>query len=67
MGLLVENITLDDGKVIKNHESLRFIDSFKTMNSNSSLKKLVEILPRDRFDLLAFVFPIPSSTELKLL
>ena len=34
---------------------------------NSSLKKLVDILPRDRFGILAYVFPNLSSTELKLL
>ena len=46
-GVLVETITLDDGKVIEKYENLRFIDSFKMMNS--SLEKLVDILPRDRF------------------
>ena len=64
-GVLVETITLDDGKVIKKYENLRFIDSFKMMNS--SLEKLVDILPRDRFGILASVFPNLSSTELKLL
>ena len=64
-GVLVETITLDDGKVIKKYENLRFIDSFKIMNS--SLERLVDILPRDRFGILASVFPNLSSTELKLL
>ena len=64
-GVLVETITLDDGKVIKKYENLRCFDSFKMMNS--SLKKLVDILPRDRFGILAYVFPNLSSTELKLL
>ena len=64
-GVLVETITLDDGKVIKKYENLRFIDSFKMMNS--SLEKLVDILPRYRFGILASVFPNLSSTELKLL
>ena len=64
-GVLVETKTLDDGKVIKKYENLRFIDSFKLMNS--SLEKLVDILPRDRFGILASVFPNLSSTELKLL
>ena len=64
-GVLVETITLDDGKVIKKYDNLRFIDSFKMINS--SLKKLVDILPRDRFGILASVFPNLSSTELKLL
>ena len=34
---------------------------------NSSLEKLVDILPRDRFGILASVFPNLSSAELKLL
>ena len=33
---------------------------------NSSLEELVDILPRDRFGILASVFPNLSSTELKL-
>ena len=60
-GVLVETISLDDGNVIKKYENLRFIDSFKMMNS------LVDILPRDCFGILASVFPNLSSTELKLL
>ena len=63
-GVLVETITLDDGKVIKKYENLRFIDSFKMMNS--SLEKLVEILSGDHFGTLASVFPNLSSTELNL-
>ena len=34
---------------------------------NSSLENLVDILRRDRFGILASVFPKLSSTELKLL
>ena len=34
---------------------------------NSSLEKLVDILPRDRFGTLASVFPNLSLTDLKLL
>ena len=64
-GVLVETITLDDGKVIKKYENLRFIDSFKMMNL--SLEKLVDILPRACFGILASVFPKLSSTELNLL
>ena len=64
-GVLVETITLEDGKENTKYENLRFIDSFKMMNS--SLEKMVDILPRDRFAILAFVFPNLSSTELKLL
>ena len=64
-GVLVETITLDDRKVIKKYEKLRFIDSFTMMKA--SLEKLVDILPRDRFGILASVFPNQSSTELKLL
>ena len=64
-GVLVEAITLEDGKVIKKYENLRFIDSFKTMIS--SPENLADILPRDRFGILASVFPNLSSTELKVL
>ena len=64
-GVLVETITLDDGKVIKMFENLMFIDSLNMMNS--SLEKLVDILPRDCFRILASLFPNPFSTELKLL
>ena len=64
-GVLEETITLDDGKVIKKYENLRFIDSFNMMSS--SLKKLVDILPRDCFGTIASVSPNLSSTELKLL
>ena len=64
-GVLVETITLDDGEMIKKYENLRFIDLFKMMNS--SLEKLVDILPRDRFEKLASVFPNLSSTKLMLL
>ena len=65
LGVLVETITIDDGKVIKKYENLRFTDSFKMMIS--SLEKLVDILPRDRFGILASGFPNLFSTELKLL
>ena len=60
----METITLDDGKVITKYENLSFIFSIKMMSS--SLKKLVDILPRERFGILASVFPKLSSTELKL-
>ena len=60
-GVLVENINLEDGKVIKKYENLRFIDSIKMMSS--SLKQLVEIAPRDQFGILAFVFPILNRIE----
>ena len=63
-GVLVETITLDDGKLIKKYENLRFIDSFKL---NPSLENLVDILSRDRFGILASIFPNLSSTELMLL
>ena len=63
--VLVEAITQNDGKMTKKYENLRFIESFKMMNS--SLEKLVDILPRDRFGILASVFPNLSSTELRLL
>ena len=63
-GVLLEIITLDDEKKIKKDKNVRFIDSFKMMKS--SLKTLVEILPRDVFGILASVFPNMSSTELKV-
>ena len=61
----MDTINLDDGKVIKMYENLRFIDTFKMMIS--SLEKVVDILPRYLFGILASVFPNLSSTELKLL
>ena len=63
--VLVETTTRNDGKVIKKSENLRFIDSFKMMNS--SLEELIDFLPRGRFRIFALVFPNLSSTELKLL
>ena len=64
-GVLVETITIEDGKVIKIYENLRLIGSFKMMNS--SLEKLVHISPGDRSGILASVFPNLSSKDLKLL
>ena len=64
-GVLVENITLEYGKVFKKYENLRFLYSFKM--KNAFLEKLVYILPGDCFGILASVVFILCSTELKLL
>ena len=54
-GVLVETITLEDGKVKEKNENLRFIDSIETMSS--SLKTLVEFVSKDCFGTIASVFP----------
>ena len=45
-GVLIDTFLTEKGKTVKVYEYLLFIDSFKMMNS--SLEKLVEILPDDR-------------------
>ena len=40
-GVLIDTFVTEKGKIVKIYEYLRFIDSFKMMNS--SLEKLVEI------------------------
>ena len=49
-GVLIDTITTQEGRTQKIYEYLRFIDSYKMMNS--SLEKLVEILPDTQFDAL---------------
>ena len=64
-GVLIETITTDEGKTKKIYEYLRFIDSYKMMNS--SLEKLTAILPTDQFVILNSMFPGISDSDLELL
>ena len=54
-GVLVETITTDERKSKRIYKYLRFIASYRMMNS--SLEKLTEILPSDQFGILNSNFP----------
>ena len=64
-GVLIDTFVTEKGKTVKVYEYLRFIDSFKMMNS--SLEKLVEILPDDRFEIMRAMFSTLSDAKLQLL
>ena len=64
-GVLIDTFVTEKGKTVKVYEYLRFIDSFKMMNS--SLEKLVEILPDDRFEIMRAMFSTLSDANLQLL
>ena len=64
-GVLIDTFVTEKGKTVKVYEYLRFIDSFKMMNS--SLEKLVEILPDDRFKIMRAMFSTLSDANLQLL
>ena len=64
-GVLVETITTDEGKSKKIYKNLRFIDSYKMMNS--SLEKLTDILPNEQLCILNSIFPGISGSDLQLL
>ena len=64
-GVLIDTITTQEGRTQKIFEYLRFIDSFKMMNS--SLKKLGEILPDTHFDIMKAMFPSVSESNAHLL
>ena len=64
-GVLIDIFVTEKGKTVKIYEYLRFIDSFKMMNS--SLEKLVEILPNDRFEILKAIFSTLYDANLQLL
>ena len=64
-GVLIDTFETEKGKTVKAYEYLRFIDSFKMMNS--SLEKLVEILPDDRFEIMRAMFSTLSDANLQLL
>ena len=50
-GVLIDTITTQEGRTQKNYEYLRFIDSYKMMNSS------LEILPDTHFDIMKAMFP----------
>ena len=64
-GVLIDTFVTEMRKTVKIYEYLRFIDSFKMMSS--SLEKLVEILPDDRFEILKAMFSTLSDANLQLL
>ena len=64
-GVLIDTITTQEGRTQKNYEYLRFIDAYKMMNS--SLEKLVEILPDTHFDIMKAMFPSVSESNAHLL
>ncbi|XP_075250893.1 uncharacterized protein LOC142343091 [Convolutriloba macropyga] len=64
-GVLIDTFVTEKGKTVKVYEYLRFIDSFKMMNS--SLEKLFEILPDDRFEIMRAMFSTLSDANLQLL
>ena len=64
-GVLIDTFVTEKGKTVKVYEYLRFIDSFMMMNS--SLEKLVEILPDDRFEIIRAMFSTLSDANLQLL
>ena len=64
-GVLIDTITTQEGRTQKIYQYLRFIDSYKMMNS--SLEKLVEILPDTHFDIMKAKFPSVSESNAHLL
>ena len=65
MGVFVKSFTNKRGVVVKVYEYLRFIDSLKFMNS--SLEKLVDNMPRDKFKLLRNHFSNKSQEQIDLI
>ena len=63
--VLIDTITTQEGRTQKIFEYLRFIDSYKMMNS--SLEKLVEILPDTHFGIMKAMFPSVSESNAHLL
>ena len=64
-GVLIDTFVNKKGTTVKVYEYLRFIDSFKMMNS--SLEKLVEILPENQFEIMKSMFPTVSGENIQLL
>ena len=60
-GVLIDTITSQEGRTQKIYEYLRFIDSYKMMNS--SLEKLVEIFPDTHFDIMKAMLPSVSESN----
>ena len=64
-GVLIDTFVNEKRTTVKVYEYLRFIDSFKMMNS--SLEKLVEILPANQFETMKSMFPTVSGENIQLL
>ena len=64
-GVLIDTITTQEGRTQKIYECLRFIESYKIMNS--SLEKLVENLPDTHFNIMKAMFPSDSESNAHLL
>ena len=62
-GVLIDTITTQEGRTQKIYEYLRSIDSYKMINS--SLEKLVEILPDTHFDIMKALFPSVTYSNKK--
>ena len=65
IGVLIDTITAQKVRTQKIYDYLRFIDSYKMMNS--SLEKLVEILPDRHFIIMKAMFPSVSESNAHLL
>ena len=64
-GVLIGTFVNKKGTTVKVHEYLRFIGSFKM--TNSSLEKIVEILPVNQFEIVKSMFPTVSGENFQLL
>ena len=64
-GVLIDTFFNKKGTTVKVYEYLRFIDSFKLMNS--SLEKLLEILLENQFAIMKSMFPTVSGENIQLL
>ena len=65
IGMLIDTFVMEKGKTVKIYEYNRFIYSFKIMNS--SLEKLVEISPDDRFEIMKAMFSTLCDANFQLL
>ena len=63
--MLIYTFVNEKGTTVKVYEYLRFIDSFKMQNS--SLEKLVEILPENQFEIMKSMFATVSGENIQLL
>ena len=64
-GVLIDTFVNEKGTTVKVYEYLRFIDSFKMMNS--SLEKLVEIFLENQFEIMKTMFATVSGENFQLL
>ena len=64
-GVLIDIFVNEKGTTVKVYEYLRFIDSFKMMNS--SLEKLEEVFPENQFEIMKSLIPTVSDENIQLL